>query len=110
MAIWKAVFRFVGQYRSLIEHDSIAELSTLIVYPLKRQNPLPDISSPQEFISYYPVLIDSVFKKSLAQYDLSDIRENNLHYGFGGKGSNDDDIWLDYDGNLTAINYGVPHC
>jgi hypothetical protein len=87
-----------------MESDNSKELSKLIDYPLERQNPLPDIKSPNDFINYYSTLFDSSFKKLLNQYNDSDIFEHNGGYGLVGGGFAGE-IWIDEDGKISTINY-----
>ncbi|MEO6882722.1 MAG: hypothetical protein ABI199_01720 [Bacteroidia bacterium] len=92
------------QITKLIESNNVQELSKFVDYPLKRENPLPDIKNAADFISDYPILIDSLFKKLLNQYNDSDIFEHNGYYGFI-EGKFSGAIWLDEDGNIVTINY-----
>jgi hypothetical protein len=87
-----------------IRYDSISKLAGLINFPLKRENPLPDISTRDEFIMYYPILIDSQFKRKLLDYDDSDIFYHNGSYGLVG-GKFWGEIWIDEDGKIETINY-----
>jgi hypothetical protein len=88
----------------LIESDKVKELSKLVNYPLKRENPLPDIKNANDFISYWPILFDNSFKNLLKQYNDRDIFEHNGAYGLVG-GSFTGEIWCDEDGKISGINY-----
>lgn len=88
----------------LIESDNARELSKLIAYPLKRENPLPDIQNSTEFISDYPVLFDTSFKSLLKQYNDSDIFENNFSFGLVG-GNFSGEIWINENRKISSINY-----
>src|SRR5258706_5303817 len=68
----------------LIKSDNVIELSKCINYPIRRQNPLPDILNLAEFIREYPILFDSAFKERLKSYSDSDVFEHNGAYGLGG--------------------------
>jgi hypothetical protein len=84
----------------LIKYDSIKKLATLVSYPLRRENPLPDIYSPKEFVSYYSTLFDNEFKQELMNFDSSKIFQHNGNYGlFAG------DVWIDADGKIISINH-----
>jgi hypothetical protein len=88
------------QIARLIKYDSIKKLATLVSYPLRRENPVPNINSAQEFISYYPILFDKEFKKKVIKFDSSDIFQHNGSYGlFAG------DMWIDEDGKIISINH-----
>ena len=89
----------------LIENDSVNQLSNMIEYPLKRENPIPDIKNPKEFIRYYPIIFDKAFKDKLKLYKDSEIFDHNGGYGLVGDIFNGQ-LWLSYDGKkITAINY-----
>jgi hypothetical protein len=99
-----AVVKHFRQIIKLIESDNATELSKLISYPLKRENPLPDIENPTDFISHYKLLFDSSFKNLLKQYNDSDIFNHEDSYGLVG-GNFSGEIWINEDGKISAINY-----
>jgi hypothetical protein len=74
------------QIIQLIETDKAKELAKLVAYPLKRDNPLPDIKNTNDFIFYYRTLFDNSFKTLLKQYSDSIIFERNGSYGLVGGG------------------------
>lgn len=84
--------------------DSAQELAKHIAYPLRRENPVPDITNAEEFVQRYPVLIDSAFKRKLLTYDDSDVFEHHGYYGLVGGGFLGD-IWINYEDNISALNY-----
>ena len=92
------------QIIKLVESDNPKELSKLIDYPLKRENPLPDIKNANDFIAYYPTIFDSSFKRLLKQYNDSVIFEHNDAYGLVG-GNFTGEIWIDENGKISSINY-----
>jgi hypothetical protein len=94
-------FRLIVQ---LIESDNATKIARLVDYPLKRDNPLPDIKNENEFISYYHILLDNSFKSLLKQYNDSVIFEHNGEYGLVG-GSFSGEIWITEDGKISAVNY-----
>jgi hypothetical protein len=97
----------IKRYRyiiKLIQADKSKELSKLVAYPLKRENPLKDIATPNEFVAYYPVMFDAAFKKKLAQFKDSDVFEHNFAYGLVG-GPFSGEMWLNEKGQIQSINY-----
>jgi hypothetical protein len=97
----------VKQFRhiiQLIESDNVTELSKLIVYPLRRENPLPDIKNSDDFVAHYQLLFDDSLKNLLKRYDDSDVFEHQDSYGLVGGGFTGE-IWIDEDGKISAINY-----
>jgi hypothetical protein len=93
-------FRQIVKY---IREDSIYELAGMINYPLIRPNPIPNITDSKEFITYAPVMFDSIFKQRLSGYADSDIFEHNGYYGLVG-GQFHGEIWINEDGFVESIN------
>jgi len=82
----------------LIREDSISELSMMVNYPLRRPNPVPDIYSSGEFISYYHILINDSFKAKIVNDSLSDI-----FYAQGDFAILNGKVWFDEDGTILSI-------
>ncbi len=87
----------------LIKTDSISKLAELVSFPLKRPNPIPDILTAGDFVSYASVLFDSLFKSKLLSYNDSVIFYHNGYYGLVG-GVFHGDIWITEDGLIEGIN------
>lgn len=91
---------------NLLRQDHVAELATQVRYPLKRQNPLPNIDNQIQFKLYYSMLFDAEFKQkllSIKQWNSGNTIERN-----GSLGLLMGDIWLDYDGKLITVNHQSP--
>jgi len=84
----------------MIRQNQVASLSGWIVYPLIRENPVPDITTRREFDREYNILFDSTLKRVLVGLKPSDMFEHlgNWSYGEG-------DVWFDPNGKIIAINY-----
>jgi hypothetical protein len=83
-----------------IKESRANELAALVKYPLRRDNPLPNIADQQQFIKLYPVLFDGTFKQKLNSFTPDDIFERNGMYClFSG------DIWMDENGKIITLNY-----
>lgn len=93
---------FVKRFIENIKNEDKQAIGDLIVYPLQREYPIPDIETKEDFIKRYDEIFDSNLKnnilKSDAKKDWSDmgLRGTMLHNG---------NIWMDIDGRLTAVNY-----
>lgn len=87
----------------LVKEDRVDVLSKLIVYPIKRSNPLPDITNAKEFTTYYPIIFDEAYKRKLKRYSTSVIMEHNGLYGLIGN-SFHGDIWMDDEGKIRSLN------
>jgi hypothetical protein len=97
----------IKKYREifkLIKAGNARELSGMIAYPIKRANPLKNITNAQEFVAYFPVLFDDAFDKKIDSFNESMVIEQHDSYGLVG-GPFDGDLWLNYKGKLMAINY-----
>lgn len=85
----------------LFKNDHIAELASLVDFPIKMKDPIPDITSQDEFIVIYPLLVDSVLKQNLINLKKSDIFFDDVFQRYGllnGK------IYLNSEGKIS-INY-----
>ena len=89
---------------SLIKVDDAPKLAELIIYPLKREYPLPEINSPDEFVNYYQKIFDAAFKKKFENYADSCIFERHGFYGLVG-GPFRGEIWITEEGKIMAIHY-----
>lgn len=84
----------------LIEHDQVTSLANRVVYPLLRENPLPNITTRVKFARAYNTLFDSTLKRALIGLTPSDLFEHEGNWSYG-----EGDVWFDPDGNIIAINY-----
>ncbi|TDW97556.1 hypothetical protein [Dinghuibacter silviterrae] len=96
---WKCITATI----QLIQQDRVAALAGRVVYPLIRENPLPDVTTRKEFGQVYNRLFDSTLKRVLVGLKPSDLfeHEGNWSYGQG-------DVWFDPEGKIIAINYSSP--
>ena len=92
------------QIVNCVKVHNASKLAALIEYPLKRENPLPDIKNPKEFMASYAIIFDEAFRKKLAQYSDNCVFEHHGAYGLTG-GTFTGEIWLNDEGKITAINY-----
>lgn len=83
-----------------IKESRTSELAALVQYPLRRDNPLPNIADQQQFIKQFPVLFDAALKQKLNSFTTDDIFERNgIYCLFSG------DIWMDENGKIITLNY-----
>ena len=87
----------------MIRQNQVASLAGRVVYPLKRENPLPDITTREGFRREYNILFDSTLKKALFGLKLLDFFGNLGNWSYGGG-----DVWFDPEGKIIAINYSSP--
>lgn len=103
--ITKERLRQLDTLVDLIKHDRIQELADRAKYPIKRPNPIPDLKTKEQFILYYPVLFDSIFKENLTTATFNDSNTIDRYNGFGLLNG---DLWLSDDGGIMTINYNSP--
>jgi hypothetical protein len=84
----------------LIRNGRVVSLAGRVVYPLVRQNPLPDITTRKEFGQAYNMLFDPTLKRVLFGLKPSDLFEHDGNWSYG-----EGDVWFDPDGKIMAINY-----
>ncbi len=75
-------------------------VAKLVRYPLNRQYPLKNINNEQEFVARYDELFDRAIIDSLIENP-----DRWQTMGWRGIMYNNGEIWFDYDGTLTAINW-----
>lgn len=88
----------------IVRENNAGKLSALVAYPLRRENPLPDIKNPKEFKARYSIIIDEAFRKKLEKYSDNCVFEHNYTYGLVGDAFAGD-IWLNEQCKIVAINY-----
>ena len=88
----------------IVKENNAGKLSALVAYPLRRENPLPDIKNPKEFKARYSIIFDEAFRKKLEKYSDNCVFEHNYTYGLVGDAFAGD-IWLNEQGKIAAINY-----
>lgn len=94
------VMKNVKYILRLINENKVEELSNHIVYPIKRENPLPDIANKHDFFTHYNLMFDTAFKSRLNAIPADDMFERN-----GAVGILSGDLWITLDGKIIAINY-----
>jgi len=90
---------------SLFKQKNFDAISTIINYPLKRENPIPDIKTPKEFKQRS----HEVFDQALLDLIAGSKTEQWTEVGWRGIMLDNGTIWIDNDmGKITAINYQSP--
>lgn len=85
-----------------VKSDNKEAVGNLVVYPLEREYPIPDIKNKTEFIKRYNEVFDWTLKNEIIK---SDPAKNWSDMGWRGIMLNQGNIWLDFDGRLIAVNY-----
>ncbi|WP_017733013.1 hypothetical protein [Nafulsella turpanensis] len=92
----------ISELVSLIRNNQVQQLADLIEYPLRRENPIPDIKSKENFILHYPTLFDTDFKIELITTVFNTDNTIDRSNGFGLLNG---EVWLNEDGKIIAINH-----
>ncbi|MGY4384052.1 hypothetical protein ACVWYN_001078 [Pedobacter sp. UYP24] len=77
-------------------------LATQVSFPLKRQYPLPSINDKQSFLSRYNEVFDEQLIKLIVNSNPS---ADWSAVGWRGIMLKNGIVWLDYNGQLSAVNY-----
>ncbi|HVK37172.1 MAG TPA: hypothetical protein VNA88_01470 [Candidatus Kapabacteria bacterium] len=86
----------------LLAADSVEAIADLVVYPLRRPNPLPNIRTREELIARYTMLFDAELRDQLQRLDTSQMIMRNGHVGILAG-----EIWIDEDGRIIAVNHST---
>ncbi|MDF2515473.1 MAG: hypothetical protein K0R59_769 [Sphingobacterium sp.] len=90
---------------SLFKQKNFHDISTIIKYPLKRENPIPDIKNPREFEQRS----HEIFDQTLIDLIAGSTTEQWTEVGWRGIMLDHGTVWIDSDlGEITAINYQSP--
>lgn len=94
--------KFVKKFIENVKNDNKEAIGDLVVYPLKREYPISDITNKTEFIKRYPEIFDGTLKNEILK---STPTKGWTDMGLRGIMLNHGSIWLDIEGRLTAVNY-----
>lgn len=95
----------VTDFINCFKNNDRETLAGLVIYPLKREYPLPAIKNKVEFLKRYDEVFDS---KLVAMIKNSSLSKDWSAVGWRGIMLNNGDLWLDYDGTLIGVNYQSP--
>jgi len=87
--------------KTLQWNDSVS-LGEMVVYPLHRAAPIPNVDNAEEFIERYSELFDDSLKKRIEE---SDVEKDWSRMGYRGIMLGSGLLWIDDDGMLIALNY-----
>ncbi|WP_316634801.1 hypothetical protein [uncultured Flavobacterium sp.] len=94
--------KLVKSFIDNVKSDDKEAIGDLVLYPLNREYPIPDMVDKADFVKRYSEIFDEVLKNEITK---SDPAKNWSDMGLRGLMLNQGDIWLDTDGRLIAINY-----
>ncbi len=79
------------------------KFASAVSYPLQRPYPLHNVNNREEMVKYYPKLVDTKLKQTIAKADTADWTD----MGWKGHTLGNGDVWVD-DGGLYAVNRVSP--
>ena len=94
--------KVIEAFINCIKNENIEQLKNKVVYPLKRENPLPAINNAEEFQKSYDLLFYTSLKDKIIG---SDIQDDWSAVGSRGIMFNNGILWLNQEGQLIALNY-----
>jgi hypothetical protein len=104
-SLWSAEPVFENTVKHFIKvvasKDRMA-LAHVVSYPLQRKTPLSSIDNPGQFLEFYDEIID---KKIVTAISTSRVSSDWSKMGWRGIMFQNGSLWLDEEGEITAINY-----
>ena len=85
-----------------IKKQQKEKIADLVLYPLPRNSPLPQIRNKSEFIKRYQEVFDATFTQMISKSNLS---KDWATVGWRGIMFSNGELWLNEDGALRAVNY-----
>jgi hypothetical protein len=94
--------KFVKSFIDNVKNDKKEAVAAVIKYPLRRENPIPDIKNKAEFVKRYAEIFDAKLK---AEISKSNPAKDWSEVGWRGIMLNQGTLWMDTDGKVFSINY-----
>lgn len=94
--------KVIATFIANVKNGDKEALAKKIAFPFKREYPIPTIKNKAEFVKRY----DEVFDAKLVKMIANSTPDTNWYAG-GWRGIMfmDGEVWLDYDGRITTVNY-----
>lgn len=94
--------KLVSNFIYGIKNDKKESIANIAIYPFKREFPIPNIKNKQEFIKRF----DDIFDEGLIKMIINSNPATDWSaVGWMGIMLNQANVWLEYDGSLSAVNY-----
>jgi hypothetical protein len=94
--------QYVSDFISWIKDGNLDKLKAHTRYPLRRENPVPNVKDPAEFAKRYAQIFDDSLKALIV---ASNIERDWSRVGDKGIMLNSGLVWLSIEGQLIAVNY-----
>lgn len=92
----------IKSFIDTLKSDKKEAISEMVSYPLKREYPIPDVVDKSDFIKRYDEIFDTALKNEITK---SDPAKDWSDMGWRGIMLNQGNVWMDFDGRLTSVNY-----
>lgn len=93
--------RNIGHLKKLFREKAVEEIADRVVYPLKRESPIPDVKNATELKRRFGEIFDSYLIGIIANSNTDQWSE----MGWRGIMLDDGILWVDSEGKITAVNY-----
>jgi len=101
-ALEEQSIRSVSAFIQAIKGNNPDDIASFILYPLKREAPLPAIADKNDFIKRFKEVFDDELVRMIVNSDL----ENDWsEVGWRGISLRNGELWLDESGKVRSINY-----
>ena len=94
--------KFIKKFIENVKKDNKEAVAEMISYPLKRENPIPEIQNKAEFVKRYYEIFDPTLKSEISK---SNSAKDWSEMGWRGIMLNQGTVWFDIEGRLISINY-----
>jgi len=98
----KSDIESVSEFITCLKSKNVTRLSSLVLFPLRRGYPIPPVKDRLEFIKRFDQIFDDELIKKIVQSDPS---KDWSEVGWRGISFENGLIWIDTEGELTAVNY-----
>ena len=92
----------INTFIAEVKAGNKAAIAKRITFPFEREYPIPTIKNKAEFIKRYDEVFDA---KLIGLISKTDANHDWYAGGWRGIMFMDGEVWLDYDGRLTSVNY-----
>lgn len=94
--------KFIKTFINNVKNNKKEAVADIVMYPLKRENPIPSIKNKAEFIKRYDEIFDATLKNEIIK---SNPAKDWSEVGWRGIMLNQGTMWFETDGKLRSINY-----
>jgi hypothetical protein len=94
--------KFIKSFIANVKSNNKEGVAGFISFPLRRDNPIPNVKNKTDFIKRYDQIFDTALKNEIIK---SDPAKDWSEVGWRGIMLNQGTVWIDTDGKLISINH-----